>query len=42
MVVERVVASILDDPCRQHERVTKQQLFTVLDGSGTPLPSATR
>ena len=32
MVVERLVASILDDPCRQHERVTKQQLFTVLDG----------
>ncbi|MDO8382328.1 MAG: TniB family NTP-binding protein [Microbacterium sp.] len=32
MVVERLVASILDDPYRQNERVTKQHLFTVLDG----------
>ncbi|HAS33268.1 MAG TPA: hypothetical protein DCS84_13350, partial [Microbacterium sp.] len=32
MVVERLVASILDDDFRQHEDVTKQQLFAVLDG----------
>lgn len=32
LVVERLVASILDDDSRQHEEVTKQQLFAVLDG----------
>ncbi|WP_438354635.1 TniB family NTP-binding protein [Microbacterium sp. CJ88] len=32
MTVERLVASILDDPDRPNEQVTREQLFAVLDG----------
>lgn len=32
MIVERLVASILDDPDRTNERVTRERLFGVLDG----------
>lgn len=32
MIVERLVASILDDPARKHELVTRERLFSVLDG----------
>nr|MBS1901304.1 TniB family NTP-binding protein [Actinomycetota bacterium] len=32
MIVERLVAAILDDAARTHELVTRERLFTVLDG----------
>lgn len=32
MIIERLVASIIDDPRRSDERVTRQRLFAVLDG----------
>lgn len=32
MIVERLVASILDDPERTSEKVTRERLFAVLDG----------
>lgn len=32
MIVERLVAAILDDPARRDELVTRERLFTVLDG----------
>ena len=32
MIMERLVASILDDAARTDERVTRERLFDVLDG----------
>lgn len=32
MIIERLVAVILDDPARSDEHVTRQRLFAVLDG----------
>ena len=32
MIIERLMASILDDPDRTSEKVTRERLFTILDG----------
>jgi Rad3-related DNA helicase len=38
MIVERLVATILDDPARGDEHVTRQRLFAVLDGLRHTIP----